>query len=177
MTKRRLACFSLAATLALTALPAAPAFADGAASTRNIILGGAAAALLIINHNKKVHEKYAEYDRRQAQTQSEANNAEAAYESERQAYAHEAALVASYRHEVAVQHQEVLRLRHQIAMSQRRAPARNVAAQPAPQVGAQQAPQVAAQPAFHPLVAGARTTAPAPARIAPTTTTYGWGTL
>jgi hypothetical protein len=166
MTKRRLACLSLAAALAATVAPASPALADGAASTRNIILGGAAATLLIINHNKKVHEKYAEYDRRQAQTQAEASNAEAAYESERQAYAHEAALVSSYRHEVAVQHQEVLRLRHELAMSQRRAPVQHVAAQPA-----------AAQPAFHPLVAGARVSERAPTRIASTATTYGWGTL
>jgi hypothetical protein len=167
MTKRRLACLSLAAALATTALPAAPALADGAASTRNILIGGAAAALLIINHNKKVHEKYAEYDRRQASTQAAANNAEAAYESERQAYAHEAALVSSYQHEVAVQHQEVLRLRHQIAMTQR----------------AQRAHVAQAQPAFHPLVAAARTNtnatanAPAPARIASTGTTYGWGSF
>jgi hypothetical protein len=164
MTKRRLACLSLAATLALTVAPSAPALADGAASTRNIIIGGAAAALLIINHNKKVHEKYAEYDRRQASTQAEANNAEAAYQSERQAYAHEAALVASYKHEVAVQHQEVVRLRHEIAMSQR-AQTRHVA----------QAPQ---QPAFRPLVAGARVTSPAEqptTRVA--SVSYGWGTL
>ena len=163
MTKRRLACLTLAAALAATVAPSAPAQADGAASTRNIIIGGAAAALLIINHNKKVHQKYAEYDRRQAQTQAAANNAEAAYESERQAYAHEAALVSSYRHEVAVQHQEVLRLRHQLAMSQRRAPAANVAA---------------AQPAFHPLVADARAGSSSPStplRLA--STSYGWGTL
>ena len=162
MTKRRLASFSLAATLALTALPAAPALADGAASTRNIIIGGAAAALLIINHNKKVHEKYAEKDRRQAQTQAEANNAEAAYASERQAYLHEAALVSSYRHEVAIQHQEVLRLRHQIAM-QGRAPARHVAANP--------------QPAFHPLVAAARSNGSAPASTRVANVSYGWGAL
>ena len=60
MTKRRLACFTFAAALAASAMPAAPALADGAASTRNIIIGGAAATLLIINHNRKVHEKYAE---------------------------------------------------------------------------------------------------------------------
>ena len=133
MTKRRLACFAFAATLAATALPVAPALADGAASTRNILLGGAAATLLIINHNRKVHQKYAEYDRRQAETQAQANNAQAAYESERSAYAHEAALVAGYKHEVAVQHQQVLALRHQLAVSHR-TPA-----------------------GFHPLVAGART--------------------
>jgi hypothetical protein len=161
MTKRRLASLSLAATLALTVLPAAPALADGAASTRNIIIGGAAAALLIINHNKKVHQKYAEYDRRQAQTQAAANNSEAAYESERQAYAHEAALVSSYKHEVAVQHQEVLSLRHQLAMTRSR-PAQHVAA---------------AQPAFHPLVAGARVTAPASAPVRVANVSYGWGAL
>ena len=173
MTKGRLACLTLAASLAATALPAAPALADGAASTRNIILGGAAAALLIINHNRKVHQKYAEYDRRQAQTQAEANNAEAAYESERSAYAHEAALVSNYQHEVAVQHEEVLRLRHQLAMTRSR-PAQNVAVQP---VGAQPVAVQPAAPAFHPLVAGARVTAhgPAPARVA--STSYGWGTF
>ncbi len=161
MTKRRLASLTLAASLALTAVPAAPALADGAASTRNILLlGGAAATLLIINHNKKVHEKYAEYDRRQAQTQSEANNAEAAYESERQAYAHEAALVGSYRHEVAVQHEQVLALRHQLAMSE--SARRNVAA---------------AQPAMHPLVADARATNPNPAPVRVANVSYGWGTL
>ena len=159
MTKRRLACLSLCAALAATAAPAAPALADGAASTRNIILGGAAVAgtLLIINHNKKVHEKYAEYDRRQAQTQAAANNAEAAYESERSAYMHEAALVSAYKHEVAIQHQEVLRLRHQIAMANR---ARTNVAQ--------------AQPAFRPLVAGARVSEPT-MRLA--NVSYGWGTL
>jgi len=161
MTKGRLACLTLAASLAATALPAAPALADGAASTRNIILGGAAAALLIINHNRKVHQKYAEYDRRQAQTQAEANNAESAYESERSAYAHEAALVANYQHEVAVQHEEVLRLRHQLAMT--RSSQQHVAAQP--------------QPAFHPLVAGARATTKAPAPVRVASTSYGWGTF
>src|ERR1700693_3874639 len=70
-------------------LSPAPARADGAASTRNIILGGAAAAagaLIIINHNKQVHAKYAEYDRQQAQLQAENSNMQAAYSSERSAY-------------------------------------------------------------------------------------------
>ncbi len=165
MTKRRLASLSLAATLALTAVPAAPALADGAASTRNILIGGAAAAatLLIINHNKQVHAKYAEYDRRQAETQAQANNAEAAYESERSAYAHEAALVSSYQHEVAVQHSEVVSLRHQLALTQ--ASRKRLAAQ---------------QNSFHPLVADARATNPAPAPSRPlrvSNVSYGWGTL
>jgi hypothetical protein len=165
MTNRRLACLSLAATLAATALPVTPALADGAASTRNIILGGAAAAatLIIINHNRKVHQKYAEYDRRQAQTAAEASNAEAAYASERSAYQHEAALVAGYRHEVAIQHQEVLRLRHELALSQRN--------------GAQPVAAGLTQTQFHPLVAAARSQASdrSPTRVA--NVSYGWGAL
>jgi hypothetical protein len=165
MTNRRLACLSLAATLAATALPATPALADGAASTRNII-GGAAAvagALIIINHNRKVHQKYADYDRRQAQTQAEASNAEAAYASERSAYQHEAALVSSYQHEVAIQHQEVLRLRHQLALANQR--------------GGQTVASGFTQTSFHPLVAAARTqgSQTAPLRVA--STSYGWGTF
>ncbi len=160
MTKRRLACFTLAAALGATAMPAAPALADGAASTRNIIIGGAAATLLILNHNRKVHQKYAEKDRAISRQQARASNAEAAYESERLAYAHEAALVASYRHEVAMQHQEVLRLRHQIAMSRRTT---HVAA-------------ARSQPAFHPLVAAATSRADRGAtRVA--NVSYGWGAL
>ncbi len=86
-----------------------PVVADGAASTRNIIFGAAAVAgtLLIINHNKKVHEKYAEYDRRQAYLQAENANMAAAYNSERQAYLHEAALVGEYKKEVAAYKREV----------------------------------------------------------------------
>jgi hypothetical protein len=160
MTKRRLACLTLTAALAATAMPA-PALADGAASTRNIIIGGAAATLLIINHNRKVHEKYAEKDRAIARQQARASDAESAYYSERQAYAHEAALVASYKREVAMQHQEVLRLRHQIAMS-RRSSQHVAAAQP--------------RPAFHPLVAAASYHPDRGAtRVA--NVSYGWGAL
>ena len=158
MTKRRLACFTLAATLAATVVPAAPALADGAASTRNIILGGAAATLLIINHNRKVHQKYAEYDRRQAQTQAEANNAQAAYASERQAYLHEAAVVSSLQREVALQHQEVVSLRHQLAMAHR---TQHVAARPSN-------PQ--------PLVAAARVGEARPTQVA-AANSLGWGSL
>src|SRR5215467_12694290 len=44
---------SVIAAMLLTLAPQGPVSADGAASTRNIILGGAAAALIIINHNKQ----------------------------------------------------------------------------------------------------------------------------
>jgi hypothetical protein len=46
---------TLAATITIGAV--APALADGAASTRNIIIGGAAAAVLITNYNHKVRQK------------------------------------------------------------------------------------------------------------------------
>ena len=105
----------LAAALCALSVPAAPALADGAASTRNIILGGAAAALLIINHNRKVHEKYAEYDRRQAATQQAADNAWAAYQSEQAAYNHEVAINQSLEHEVAVQHSLVVAQQRELA--------------------------------------------------------------
>ncbi|MBV9438948.1 MAG: hypothetical protein JOZ24_03035 [Candidatus Eremiobacteraeota bacterium] len=160
--RHRLTAAALAAVLGAAAVPSA-ALADGAASTRNIILGGAAATLLIINHNRKVHQRYAEYERRQAQTSAEASNAEAAYESERSAYAHEAALVQSYQHEVAVQHQEVLSLRHQLAMQQAAQHRRNA------QVAA------ARRAATGPLLADARVDRPTLAR-APGPS-YGWGAL
>ena len=106
----------LMAVLAAFALPR-PANADGAASTRNIIFGAAAVGgtLLILNHNKKVHQKYAEYEQRQATTQAEANQAQAAYQSERGAYEHEASLVADLQHEVAYQHTMVVQRDRQIA--------------------------------------------------------------
>ncbi len=161
MTKRRLACFSLAAAPAATAMPAAPALADGAASTRNIIIGGAAATLLILNHNRKVHEKYAEKDRAIARQQARANDSEAAYLSERRAYTHEAALVASYQREVAMQHQEVLRLRHQLAINHG-APRHVAVARP--------------RAAFRPLVAAVQHRPDrGAARVA--NVSYGWGAL
>lgn len=116
--KRALAGTTLAATLALL-VPAAPALADGAASTRNIILGLGAATYLIIQHNRKVHEKYAEYDRRQAELQSENNDAWAAYRSEKNAYSNAIAEVSDLKREVAYQHNVVLQLRHQVAMENR----------------------------------------------------------
>ena len=100
---------TLAALMGLTLAAPAPARADGAASTRNIIFGAAAigGTLLIINHNKKVHQKYAEYDRHQAQTELERNQAQAAYVHESQAYANESALVHDLQREVSYQHNAV----------------------------------------------------------------------
>ncbi len=113
----RIATAALAAILSTSLVAPQPAAADGAASTRNIIFGAAAVGgtLLILNHNKKVHQKYAEYDRRQAETEAERNQAQAAYESERQAYDHETALVDEYRQETAYQHSQVVGRDREIA--------------------------------------------------------------
>jgi hypothetical protein len=119
--KRTLASAALAGTLALTAIPVAPALADGAASTRNII-GGAAlvgGTLLIINHNKKVHQKEDEMASAQAQAEESANNAQAAYEAERRAYQAQVAINGEYKHEVAVQHSMIVQMREQLASAQR----------------------------------------------------------
>jgi hypothetical protein len=96
-----------------------PAAADGGASTRNIILGGAAVGgtLLILNHNKKVHERYAEDSRRQASLEAQRNDAWSAYQSEKTAYEHQAAVNADLEKEVAFQHKVVLQLRRELAQS------------------------------------------------------------
>jgi hypothetical protein len=66
--KKLLTAGALAATMTFGAI--APALADGAASTRNIIIGGAAAAVLITNYNHKVRQKRAE-DRAKARQQAQ----------------------------------------------------------------------------------------------------------
>ncbi len=111
--KKAIAGTTMAAMLA-TGLPIAAA-ADGAASTRNIVLGGALAGYLIIQHNRKVHEKYAEDASRQAATQQQANNAEAAYQSEHSAYMHQVAANADLKREVAYQHNIVVQQQQQLA--------------------------------------------------------------
>ncbi len=113
--KRALAATTLAA-LCATAVPAVPALANGAASTRNIFLGAAAATYLIIQHNRKVHQKYAEDARLQASTQQQADNSWAAYHSEQNAYSYEAAQVSDLKREVAFQHNVISQQRQQLAM-------------------------------------------------------------
>ncbi len=143
----------------------APAYANGAASTRNIIFGAAAAAgtLLIINHNKKVHQRYAEDAQRQAALEQQRDQSQAAYASERRAYENEVALVQSYQHEVAVQHAEIARERSQVASMQRQlalgrpAAAQAVASRPASQPSTGRAPQTVAS--------------------SPLVVSYGWGDL
>lgn len=120
MMKRTLASMALAGALAMSAIPVAPALADGAASTRNII-GGAAlvgGTLLIINHNKKVHQKEDEMASAQAQAEENANNAQAAYAAERRAYLAQVAINGEYKREVALQHNLIVRMRNQLASAQ-----------------------------------------------------------
>jgi hypothetical protein len=94
-----------ALALAVPAMRSAPALANGAASTRNILLlGGAAAAYLIIQHNRKVHEKYAEDAARQAALEQENHDAWAAYKQERRAYQEELAVNRELEKEVGYQH-------------------------------------------------------------------------
>jgi hypothetical protein len=157
----------LAAAMGLSLLAPRPAAADGAASTRNIIFGAAAVGgtLLILNHNKKVHEKYAEYDRQQASLQAENSNTEAAYQSERQAYQHEAQVVGDYQRENAYQHKvvqqqnrRIAQLEHSLAMAKRAAGYSTGFMQPA---------RVQSAPA-----AGARNVDGQPQVVS-----YGWGNL
>jgi len=119
--KRTLGSLALAGAVALTAVPAVPALADGAASTRNIIGGAAVAAgtLLIINHNKQVHAKEDQMATAQAQSEESADNAQAAYVAERKAYRSQVAINGEYKHEVAVQHRMIVQLRTQLASAQK----------------------------------------------------------
>ncbi len=113
----RFAAVALAGAMGLSLSAPRPALADGAASTRNIIFGAAAigGTLLVVNHNKKVHQKYAEYDRRQAEAESERNQAQAAYVHERQAYTNEVAVVRDLEREVAYQHRVIRQRDSQVA--------------------------------------------------------------
>ncbi len=114
MWKKAIAGTTMAAMLALAAPSAA--FADGAASTRNILLGAGLATYLIIQHNRKVHERYAEDARRQAELQSQNSNMAAAYSSERSAYSNALSEIVDLKREVAYQHSVIVGQRHQLAM-------------------------------------------------------------
>ncbi len=114
--KQACAAVALTGTVALAA-PAAPAMADGGASTRNILFGAAAATAtyLVISHNRKVHERYAQDARRQAALQSENNDAWAAYRQEQRAYQEQVAANSDLKREVAYQHNVVEQQRRQLA--------------------------------------------------------------
>lgn len=145
-------------------VPAAPALADGAASTRNILLGVGAATYLIIQHNRKVHEKYAEDARRQAELQSENRDAWAAYSSQKRAYDNAMAEVVDLKREVAYQHNVIVQQRHQLAMAQQHN--RN---------GFRQQTAYAPQPQTRRSTRGPKRSSPAQNQVA--MVSYGWGQL
>lgn len=139
-----------------------PAMADGAASTRNILIGGAAATLIILNHNKKVHQKYAEDAQKQAALASQRDDAWAAYRSEVQAYNHERTMVSELDKEVAYQHNIIVQQRQQIAsLNSGRTIAMPVDTNPAPA----------------PARAHAGKRIARDMRVASTDGSFGWGTL
>ena len=106
----------LAASLLVGFTPSGAVKADGAASTRNILIGAAAATLLIVNHNRKVHERYAQDAQTQAALAAQRNDAQAAYASEKKANQNLQAANAELKREVAYQHDIVTQQNHQIAM-------------------------------------------------------------
>ncbi len=169
MNFKRILAASILFAILTALIPAAPVRADGAARTRNLLLGGAAAALLIVNHNRKVHERYAEYDRRNAALAQQRNDAWAAYRSSQAAYEHEATVAAQLEREVTYQHQIIQLQRRQLAQREyrRSSSVRRVAKTPAP---------ILATVRVHRNALRARQGAAiAPTRLA--LVSYGWGTI
>ena len=107
---------ALAASLLVGLAPSAPVKADGAASTRNILIGAAAATLLIVNHNRKVHEKYAADAQAEASLAAQRNDAQAAYASEKKANENLQAANAELKREVAYQHDIITKQDQKLAM-------------------------------------------------------------
>jgi LytS/YehU family sensor histidine kinase len=152
MKIRNLLVGSLIAALLVSLAPTPQALADGAASTRNIIMGigAAAATLIIINHNKKVHEKYAQDAATEAALANQRNDAQAAYRAEVRAYNHQVAVTDSLKKEVAIDNKLIAQQKQQLA-----------------QVGIHQDVTVA------PVVTKSGATKMTTAQVV----SYGWGTL
>ena len=117
MKIKSLIAMSLIAAILVSLAPTPRALADGAASTRNILLGvgAAAATLIIINHNKKVHEKYAEDARAEAALASQRDDARTAYQAEVRAYDNQVAVTRELKKEVSVKDSMISQLRGQLA--------------------------------------------------------------
>jgi len=154
---------SVIAAILVSLTPAPRALADGAASTRNILLGvgAAAATLIIINHNKKVHQKYAEDAQAQAALASQRDDARAAYKAEVRAYDNQVAVTSELKKEDAVKDRMI---------GQQKAAIDQLQTQLA-QMGVQ-TQTVAAAPAPAPKKA-----APAVAAHSAQIVSYGWGLL
>jgi hypothetical protein len=155
----RIVAITLVAALLAMLAPQMPVFADGSASTRNILLLGAAAGtLIIINHNKQVHAKYAADAAAEASLAAQRNDAQTAYASEKKAYENEVALVGDLKNEVAYQHSIVVQQQKQLA-----------SLEPAGSRTSSATPFVAQTTVVKPTPVGGTTEVAA--------TSYGWGTI
>lgn len=161
---KRLIAGMLAAGLLLSAMPATVAHADGAASTRNILfgLGAAAGTLIIINHNRQVHEKYAQDAQTEAALAAQRNDAQAAYASEKKANENLAVAISELKREVAYQHSIIEDQQNKIAMLKSSTLSSPTYSAPA---------RVAAAPGVNGSVAD-KSTAKTVAVVS-----YGWGTI
>lgn len=140
------------AAVATLSMPAAPVSANGAASTRNILLLGAAATYLVIQHNRQVHAKEAAAAQQQAATQAQSQDAWAALSAEKRAYQAQVAENQDLQREVAYQHSVVVQQQRQLA-------------------------SVGGSKNFVQSTAPTRTVANTPATQQVAMTSYGWGTL
>lgn len=166
--KRKILAGALIAAFLVAFAPARQAVADGAASTRNILLGIGAAAgtLIIINHNKQVHEKYAQDAANQAALANQRDNAQAAYKAELKAYQNQVAVTDNLKKEVALKDKVIADQSSVIKQQKTQLAQMGVSAQPV---------------AIAPVRAPASSTAHASASVAsgPSSemVSYGWGTL
>jgi len=163
MKIKSLIAMSVIAAILVSLTPAPRALADGAASTRNILLGvgAAAATLIIINHNKKVHQQYAQDAQAQAALASQRDDARAAYKAEVRAYDNQVAVTSELKKEVAVKDQMINQQKTAIDQLQTQLAQMGVQTQ-----------TVAAAPAPAP-----KKVAPAIAAHSAQIVSYGWGLL
>jgi hypothetical protein len=115
-------------------------------------VGAAAATLIIINHNKKVHQKYAEDAQAQAALASQRDDARAAYRAEVRAYDNQVAVTSELKKEVVVKdrmidQQKVAIGQLQTQLAQMGVQTQTVAAAPAAPAPKKPAPVVAAHSA------------------------------
>ena len=156
MQKTRFLAAGLMALIVLASVPKTT-LADGAASTRNILIGvgAAAATLIIINHNKKVHQKYAEDAQKQAALAEQRDDAQAAAQQYKLAYQHETVVASELKKEVAIQQDQLSKL-HGLVASLNPPGSNFLAAKPASATATQ---TIGAMPAAGQVVS------------------YGWGTF
>jgi hypothetical protein len=110
MKIRSLFAACMAAAILMLGVPATPAHANGAASTRNIIIFSAAAAAatyLIVRHNRKVHEREAAAAARQAEVEQQSDDQASAYQHAHRAYQEELTVNQELQKETAYQHSVV----------------------------------------------------------------------